>query len=316
MIRHCIAAGCVATLLTNVTLAGDASSMVFKKHMSNAEVTGNIQFDLFGSHDFTSGPDMIHQGNAVDEFQNKSPWLAAGMSLVIPGAGEFYAESYWKSAAFLVIGVTAWTIAAVQNSKGNTQTKSFEGFADQNWSVVEYAKFSFNNLLSPSEQPAYANWRIAGTENRSPFDRPWEQVNWSVINAMERAIGSTTAGRYYSHTLPRYGEQQYYELIGKYPQFNQGWIDASPGWVYDPLNEGNVTANFHYYSGERRKANDFYANASTAVTIAVVNHILSAADAAWSASRHNKLHATLGLQAVPGQSNLEQAAVLHLKFDL
>ncbi|HEX9657308.1 MAG TPA: hypothetical protein VGB89_10405 [Bacteroidota bacterium] len=316
MTRHCIALCAFGTVFSIVASAGDTRSIVFKLQENSQRLTGDVRTDLFGSHDFTAGPQLTPQGYDMDEFQHKSPWLAAGMSLVIPGAGEFYAESYWKSAAFLVVGVAAWTVAAVQNSKGNTQTKSFEGFADRNWSVVEYASFSFNNLLPPSEQPTYANWRIAGTENRSPFDRPWEQVNWSVVNAMERAIGSTTAGRYYSHTLPRYGEQQYYELVGKYPQYNQGWIDASPGWVYDPLNEGNVTANFNYYSGERRKANDFYANASTAVTVAVVNHILSAADAAWSASRHNKLHATLGLQAVPGPFELERAAVLRLKFDL
>jgi hypothetical protein len=95
------------------------------------------------------------------------------------------------------------------------------------------------------------------------FDRPWTQVNWAELNRMERDIAG-----YYSHTLPPYGEQQYYELIGKYPQFNQGWNDAPPSFNYGDA----LTPNFVYYSGERGKANSLYASASRWVTVVIISH--------------------------------------------
>ena len=50
-----------------------------------------------------------------------------------------------------------------------------------------------------------------------------------------------------------------------------------------------MTDNFRHYSGMRGEANDFYNVASKAVVIMVVNHIVSAVEAAWSTARHNKL---------------------------
>jgi hypothetical protein len=116
-------------------------------------------------------------------------------------------------------------------------------------------------------------------------------VDWGELNRLERAIGT-----FFSHTLPPYGEQQYFELIGKYPQFNQGWDDAPANFDYgDPL-----TPRFRYYSVERGKANDHYATATTFVTIALVNHALSAVDAAWSAAGFNHAHAEASLRTMPG----------------
>ena len=129
---------------------------------------------------------------------------------------------------------------------------------------------------------------------------------------MERWVAAN-GGQWYSHTLPPYGEQQYYELIGKYPQYNQGWDDAPPNFNYgDPL-----TSNFIYYSGERGLANEYYRKRSTAVTVVVINHVLSAADAAWSVSIFNRdLEARAGLRLIPTGAGLEGMPVLRLSCTL
>ncbi|MCX7878664.1 MAG: hypothetical protein N2510_08510 [Ignavibacteria bacterium] len=44
---------------------------------------------------------------------------------------------------------------------------------------------------------------------------------------------------------------------------------------------------FIYYAGERQKANDFYDLAKIGPITAILNHILSAADAAWTISKYN-----------------------------
>jgi hypothetical protein len=79
-------------------------------------------------------------------------------------------------------------------------------------------------------------------------------------------------------------------MIGKYPQFNPGWDDFDENSLYTYTNyqQDPVTEHFDDYSEQRGEANDYYNTASTAVTIVVINHILSAVEAAWSTSRYNK----------------------------
>ena len=212
----------------------------------------------------------------------KSPWLAAGLSAVVPGAGEFYDESYIKSIAFIAIEAAAITVSVIYNKKGDDETNVFQNYADQNWSVVRYAKWTVthaNSINSGVDPTQYKVFYANGT------------VDWNELNRLEEAIGG-----YYSHKLPYHGEQQYYELIGKYPQYNVGWQqfgdDPNKAYTYgDPL-----VPQFHDYSEMRGKANDLYNVASKAIVVVVVNHIISAIDAAWSAHSYNKdleLHASL-----------------------
>ena len=105
---------------------------------------------------------------------------------------------------------------------------------------------------------------------------PWEQVNWNDLNNCEELISI------FSHRLPPYGEQQYYELIGKYKQFSSGW-DEFTGDVYDA-----VPQIMQDYSIMRGKANDAYNVAAKAVVGIYINHLLSAIDAVWSAVSYNK----------------------------
>lgn len=270
--------------------AAQEVSVVRRENDKAVTLTGNVRIDLIGMTNLES-PLGLDQASPQSRTSRKSPWLAAGLSLVLPGAGQFYAESYVKSAIFLVIEAAAWTFAYTQDRKGDRQTDAFQNFADRNWSAVQYAEYA-EATYNPPGGPF--NWRIPGTEGLPP----WQQVDWSELNRLERAIGGNSAnaeGRYFSHTLPPYGEQQYYELIGKYPQYNTGWNDAmfNPGdFQYgDPL-----SPNFLYYSDERGKANTFYNRATTAVTVAVINHVLSALDAGWSASSYNTVHAKVEMQ--------------------
>ncbi|RPH36291.1 hypothetical protein EHM92_04755 [bacterium] len=252
------------------------------------QLSGNLRVDFFGFEQMPSSARPVMQQDATPSASRKSPWLAAGLSVIVPGSGEFYAESYWKSALFLAVEVAAWALAYTYDKKGDRQTDSFQEYANGHWSVYQYARYTESHM-SPARGPY--NWEIPGTEGRPP----WERVNWNELNRMESDIGG-----FYSHNLPPYGEQQYYELIGKYPQFNQGWDDANtelPG-DYDVI-KANLTPNYQYYSGERGEANNYYDKASTFITVAIVNHVVSAIDAAWSAGSYNKVHAEVGMQRVP-----------------
>jgi hypothetical protein len=118
---------------------------------------------------------------------------------------------------------------------------------------------------------------------------------------------------YYSHILPHYNSQQYYELIGKYPQFNEGWDDAAPSFSYgDPL-----SAKLLYYSGERGKANTYYTTASTYIAIAMVNHVVSVVDAVLTAGSYNRgLHASVGSQTIPAYGGYATVPALQISWGL
>jgi hypothetical protein len=249
-------------------------------------LTGNLRVDLLAP----GLPALEAQDSPADGGDTpgrKSPWLAAGLSLIIPGAGELYAESYWKAALFFAVDVAAWTVAYTQDKKGDDQTAFYQSYANEHWDVGRYATWSYNNseYINPSLNAApYADMFM-----------PDGGINWDRLNEYERALGN-----WYSHTLPPYGAQQYFELIGKYQQFYHGWDDANPALLtYDQIT-AELSPNFTYYSEERGKANDYYNNASTAVTVAVINRVISALDAAWSAASYNSnLEAQMSMHTVP-----------------
>lgn len=230
--------------------------------------TGNIYFDSQIAFDKTFKENISY--NTIQE--KKSVFLAAVLSFVIPGAGEFYANSYWKAGLFFALEVASIATGIIYDKKGDDQTIFFQNYADEKWSVAKYAKWTYNNKLSDAQKLNYQNLF---------YDAQQTQVNWDVLNNMEREVEG------YSHTLARYGDQQYYEMIGKYSQFNPGWDDFDISNTTYKYPEP-VTPNFSYYSGLRGKANDYYGVAQTAIIVIVANHIISALDAAWSTNSYNK----------------------------
>jgi hypothetical protein len=107
-------------------------------------------------------------------------------------------------------------------------------------------------------------------------------------------------GASFSHVLPYFGEQQYYELIGKYFQFAPGWEDY-PEWEIDGMytvaidpqrsdGEGgkvNVSPNFYSYARDHARSQDLLRRASRVTSLIIVNHIISAIDAAVFSRLHN-----------------------------
>lgn len=238
------------------------------------ELSGNLSID--SKIAFENTKELAAQNNSLSVTDRRSPLLAAGLSFAIPGAGQFYNDDIWKTAIFVAVEAAAIYTAASYNKKGDDQTESFENFANENWSPLQYATWTYEKYL--------ANGTF--TEAEFPRDDFFTQINnrdWALLNQLENRIGN-----YYSHRLAPYGDQQYYEMIGKYSQFNPGWNDFQEDSLHSFSFPQQVSDNFLYYAGERGKANDFYTVSKTAVIIVVTNHILSALEAAWSAHRYNR----------------------------
>lgn len=244
--------------------------------------TGNARLDLFSNLNGMVLQDSNPAGAIDDGPERKSSLLAGALSLAIPGAGEFYTKSYWRAGGFVIAEAGLWIFYAAYTSKGDKQTDLFQYFADEHWSVVVYADWVQRNStqLNP-DVTGVGSFLIPGTENRPT----WERVNWAELNRIENLIAQKS-GNGFTHQLPHRPEQQYYELIGKYPQFAAGWDDAG-NMTPERILGNDVSPRFLDYSAMRGKANDFYNIATTGAVLLVVNHVLSALDAVWSAAQFN-----------------------------
>lgn len=236
-------------------------------------LSGNLSQDLLIS---SANYELDEEAEVSIAFKKRSPMLAAGMSVILPGAGQVYNEDYWKTAIFAAIEVAAIVTAISYNSKGDDQTTSYENFANssEGWTVDKYANWSVDNAtrINP-EIPE-------GDPILDIFDGDGEVI-WDKLNDLE-----TTIGGYYSHRLAPYDDQQYYEMIGKYQQFNPGWNDFN---YDDDYNYGDdLTPTFYWYADERGKANSYYDTSNLAVKILVANHIISAVEAAFAANSYNR----------------------------
>ena len=232
----------------------------------------------------------------------KSPWLGGIMSIIVPGAGEIYAEEYWKAGIFILVETAVITTAVIYDRKGDDKTIEFENFANQNWDIKRYAEWTLNNLqvLNPALNASdYRNLVINPSDGK---------VNWAELNKLEKAIGNG-----YSHSLAPFADQQYYEMIGKYPQFSHGWNDSNP----TDTDYHILSPNFKSYSIMRGKANDLYNVASTAVIGIYLNHFLSALDAAWSVANYNS-EVTMNMRIeqinITGRTELVPTLYVSLSF--
>ncbi len=194
------------------------------------------------------------------------------MSVVVPGAGQVYARSYLKAAAFLAVEAAAWTLYSVYTDKGKDIEAEFQRYADTHWSEQEYFRWI-------AQQSG-----IAFSEENMERLRAWEH-------------------EHFSHGLHLQKDQQYYEMIGKYHQFNYGWDDFRENYPIT-ITHAEMTSNFivspnrYYYERRRNASNEAFKTATTGVTVVLFNHIFSAIDAAWTTHLYNRrLHA--GLQVEP-----------------
>jgi TM2 domain-containing membrane protein YozV len=260
------------------------------------QLTGNFKVD---SKIVLESYNNIEPVIRLDEAPTKkSPVLAGVMSAILPGSGEFYVGEYLKAAIFFAVEAALITVAVVYDNKGNDLTEEFEAFADEHWSAVDYSEYIM------------ANWQQLGLSEQCIIEisddinlLPWQRVNWNDMNSCERMISR------FSHQLPSHGQQQYYELIGKYRQYSSGWDEFS-GTSYNEAPQIMLD-----YAQMRGKANDAYNVAAKAVVGIYINHILSAIDAAWSAAKYNEnLAIKMRVQNIQFAGKVEFVPTLNIRY--
>lgn len=299
--------GTALILVTLSAVAVSAQSVNDESRGSRVRLTGVTSYDLAWSILRTSQSDTMVQFQRQGD--KKNPYYAAAMSLAIPGLGQAYTQEWWRTALYAAVEIGLWTAYVSYNSAGDRKDEEFRTYADEHFSVVQYVRWIGRNSssLNNADTSGVILWAQPG--------HPWEMVDWSRLNSLERSVASGSSVTGFTHTLPERPQQQYYELIGKYMQYISGWDDNPDPTLNDVL-QGRTSPRFEEYRKMRGDANDLYAKAALAGSVILVNHILSAIDAAWSASSYNRhVHVEAAIVPIfPATDTADLMAVATVKY--
>lgn len=243
--------------------------------------------------------------------KKRSIGTAFVLSALVPGLGQAYNKQWWKAGIAIALEAAIITGAIVWNNQGHDLELQYQDYAHAFWDPAKYAtwlndyslylqtNFDASIMTPPIEVPVQIDFRNPDS---------WSEMDWdavlsffSQIQSMEREMFHLETLAAFSHTLPDFSEQQYYELVGKYYQFAPGWEDY-PDWrsengeftqAIDPSMTGpndsrpNVPPRFFQYADDHAYANDVLRRASRITTLLIATHFISAIEAAVSAKLHN-----------------------------
>ena len=201
----------------------------------------------------------------TEAHKGKSSKRAFLLSALVPGLGEWYAGAKKRGLAFLGAEAVLVGLWVAWQGKGNDLEEEFRAVADEHWDPTNYILW----LGSPSSKNSSITHALPCSSFVDFYVETGEFKEGKV-----RSCSSTEI-------------QQYYELIGKYDQFAAGWTDLvrrSTGNAAAPTEVDSVE-NFHStrrlrYEEQRDESNRFLKRASTLSGVILINHVISAIDAA------------------------------------
>jgi len=197
----------------------------------------------------------------------KKPGLGLMMSAAIPGTGEMYAGSWVKGAVLLAAEVALWVGYVHYTDEGDRRDQEFRAFADKYWIERDY-------WLAMAED--------ASMEPKWSHLSAVDSLNYLEYLNIENGLRVYERQRQdLSHSLHVVKDQQYYEMIGKYDQFREGWADSdSTTAIITPLR--------NEYEDMEYKMDSMYKKAGLCTMVILANHVISALDAVVCVNRYNR----------------------------
>ena len=261
-------------------------------------LSGNLKTDL-----------LFFKIDSVKNFSNiklrRNPMLMGTYSFLIPGLGQYKTDRITQSIIFSAIEITTVAAFLYLENEGDKKTIDYKNYANNNWSVVKYAEWI--NIYGAEYGDSTKIYINPNTNLK-----PWERVSWSDVNKWENSSHKQGG---FTHHLPAHGEQQYFELIGKYIQYKFGWKDYT--YSGNALSKSDIPKQVDDYMNERGKANQMYYNAGLITGIIFINHLVSALDAVYGTSTYNKnVSANIGIENInyAGRKNIYPVLKLTVKL--
>ncbi|MDD3044220.1 MAG: hypothetical protein PHF33_02010 [Candidatus Delongbacteria bacterium] len=217
--------------------------------------------DLLLAQDGTEGSSLETEGitprikskKKAEYRDGKSPLVAAGLSLLVPGAGEFYGKDYIRSGVFFGIEVFTLSMWYYYESDGDDRRDEYRDYADANFdeqlyyggllgmtqNVISWLQ-NKNSLVPGDEFNAADYWSYEYFSDRDNWTHELKDslavYDFLALSYKEGFNGLPLQlegnANQFTHNLPETKTQQYYEMIGKYHQFSCGWNDFN-GYDYN-----------------------------------------------------------------------------------
>jgi len=288
------------------------------KSATSVEPPNFTKFDLI-EPSYSISSYSTENFSLLSSFREK-PALAFLSSAVLPGSAQAMNGNWVRTGLFAAVEATAIILAVDYQNRAERQERNYERNADQNWSVVQYAQWLTEYHLAHNlSNPYISDLRdeVAGLTPTFDTDIDWNAVDISVLRNAERNTRYITTddqtANNFSHTLPAYGSQQYYELIAKYYQYQAGWKDYHD--FHDQLGhtENNFFQRYFFdrdgayasplfwqFADDADRFNSLYRTGRTFQMLLIVNHVASAFDALFTVQlKQNRIEATSSI--VPGR---------------
>ena len=284
----------IILLLTNLTLAqtGEVSPVDLRYHQVLPGTPGS-QFNMTAD----AGNTMPVLGSIA-----RKPGYVFLSSAVLPGLGQAANQQWWKAGLFFAVEAAAVGFYIHKENTGRSGEREYERYANENWSVVAYARWMVDTYKEGEIPAGLLNqgYEEFPDPNWGNTHEDWNVISIEGLRELEQKARYTT-GHSFNHSMPDYDSQQYYELVSKYFQYAPGWED-----FVDPFN-GSLDVDLGYFSpkGWHHAAigyrfNDDLNIAGHMVTLLLANHFVSAFDAYIThVLRNNRIQASASMRNGP-----------------
>ena len=254
-------------------------------------------------------PTEWQQTPLLNASRSTSAGLAFWSSALVPGSGQALQGNWGRTAIFATAEIAAWVFYTKRQQLAKDNEAAYERYGNTYWSPVAYAQWlvdysKANNLVNGYEA---LDAMVGGlTPAFGETTQDWGKITEEAVRAVEvrtRFIFNIPEGcgileppscvtrSEFSHVLQDFGSQQYYELMSKYYQFQPGWQDFHEQRLAQGANHvyqysWDATMLSERFIEGRDRAEEFnnqYRDAGNVLKLLLVNHMISAFDAYFSA---------------------------------
>ena len=261
------------------------------------------------------GPVKVSKVHGIDEMKGmyKSPRKALFMSLVIPGSGQLYVGgskfTYARGVVYLALEAGLWA-GWYYNTvyRYDKQVDKYKKFANEHYSIGRYENAMydlFNSLNDASEESRFAERYMSSRESfcealygmagkRGCYTS--KELPYADETAHKRYFGDNPQPLEKERKAGFYESSEVYQMIGG-ATYVLGWDDVDSVALVGALdledpNSATVSLghsdNRDKYRSMRSDANDLANMQAWFIGGLILNHLVSAIDAALTANSHNK----------------------------
>ena len=231
-------------------------------------------------------------------------------SFIIPGWGQLAKKDpLWKPILFFGIESMAIGSNIYFTEKSDNFKVDFENYADLHWDLERW--FENTKIIFPS------NWRdiIIGTHKLGL------KINGNYFNT--NALEALSKKHSWSD-IQVVRDRDFYENIGKYDQFVGGWsddfdnpFDTEGNWFSEKKGDVEsviLTKKKNFYRDMRYESNKNYYYARYALSVMMLNHILSGLDALVSSNKKKIKKNKFSMEFLPYSTSYEGGVLFNISW--